>query len=441
MFSCEKQVFFTVIQFTYCYKFIITKFDRNTGEDVNIGLLGLGTIGTGAYELINTGCCRFPGEKARITKILDKDPSKHADGAEIVTDPNAILEDDSIKIVIGLMGGHDFEYEMLKKALEKGKHVVTANKAVIGAHFEEMCALAEKNGVMLRYEASVGGGIPIIKNLEQQLRLNNIDEISGILNGTTNYILTKMTQDKTDFADALKEAQAVGFAEADPSADIGGGDVARKIAILSSLAYGGMIGDEKITKRGLDDVRACDIFETGRMGYRIKHLGQSINRDGVVSAVVEPVLFKQSSPMAGVNNEFNLVSIHGDVISELQFYGKGAGKEATANAIVQDVLDIMKNLEDGTSIPQPVFNEQLELEGNEAFSGEYYLRINLGKDKRHDLSDILEKVEDLCNLKHVNTADNKVFIFTDSVKSTEFDKLVDSFHAEPGELFYARICE
>jgi len=407
---------------------------------VNIGLLGLGTIGTGAYELINTGCCRFPSERAVITKILDKDPTKKAENAEIVTDPGAILDDDSIGMVVALCGGHDFEYGMIKKALEKGKHVVTANKAVIGAHFEELCDLAEKNGVMLRYEASVGGGIPIIKGLEQQLRLNEIDEIRGILNGTTNYILTKMTQNGQDFGEALKDAQAIGFAEADPSADIGGGDVSRKIAILSSLAYGGMIEDEKIKKRGLEDVRACDIFETGRMGYQIKHLGQSVDRDGVVSAVVEPVLFKKSNPMSGVVNEYNLVSIHGDVIDELQFYGKGAGRAATANAIVQDVLDILDAVDNGVTIPQPVFDKKLELNGNEEFSGEYYIRIDLGHDK-NSLSDVLERVEDVCGLKHVNTADGKVFIFTENVKSTDFDKLAESFHAGPGELFYARICD
>lgn len=406
---------------------------------MNIGLLGFGTIGSGAYEIINKGLGHFPKERAKITKILDKDPSKHADDAKIVTDPNEILEDPDIGIVIGLLGGHDFEYDMLSRALKAGKHVVTANKAVIGAHFEELCQLAEENGAMLRYEASVGGGIPIIKGLEQQLRLNEISEIRGILNGTTNYILTKMTQDKEDFDDALHQAQAVGFAEADPSADIGGGDVSRKIAILSSLAYGANIEDEKIVKRGLDDVRACDIHECNRRGYRIKHMGESVNRNGEVSAVVEPVLFKKSHPFSGVNNEFNIVSIKGDVIGELQFYGKGAGKEATANAVVQDVLDILDAVDDGRYIAHPVFNEQIELNGNRDFSGEYYLRINLGKDKKHDLSDILEKVEDITRLKHVNTQDNKVFIFTDEVPSPQFEELVKSFEAGPGELFYARI--
>ncbi len=408
---------------------------------MNIGLLGFGTIGSGAYDIINGELGHFPKDRARITKILDKDPSKHADSAQIVTDPDEIMNDDSIELVIGLLGGHDFEYKMIKRALESGKHVVTANKAVIGAHFEELTNLAEENGVMLRYEASVGGGIPIIKNMEEQLRLNTIDKVSGILNGTTNYILTKMTEEKTDFDDALKEAQAVGFAEADPSADIGGGDVSRKIAILSSLAYGANIEDEKIIKRGLDDVRSADILETLRMGYRVKHLGESVNKDGEVSAVVEPVLVKESHPMAGVKNEFNIISIEGDVIGELQFYGKGAGKEATANAIVEDVLDVLDAVDEGRLLKKPVLSGNVSLNGNDAFEGAYYLRINLGANKKHDLSDILEKVEDVVSLKHVNTQDNKVFIFTDKVKSTDFDKLAESFEVGPGEMFYARIVE
>lgn len=176
------------------------------------------------------------------------------------------------------------------------------------------------------------------------------------------------------------------------------------------------------------------------MGYQIKHLGQSVDRDGVVSAVVEPVLFKKSNWMSGVVNEYNLVSIHGDVIDELQFYGKGAGRAATANAIVQDVLDILDAVDNGVTIPQPVFDKKLELNGNEEFSGEYYIRIDLGHDK-NSLSDVLERVEDVCGPAYVNTADGKVFIFTENVKapiSTSWRKV---FYAGPGELFYARICD
>lgn len=410
---------------------------------MNIGLLGIGTIGSGAYEQINEARGRFAQSAkipARITKILDRDPTKKVDGAEIVTNPADIMEDESIGLVIALMGGSDFEYEQIKSALEHKKHVVTANKAVIGAHLEELTKLAEENGVMLRYEASVGGGIPIIRSLEDQLRNNDITEIRGILNGTTNFILTKMVKDKADFGESLKEAQAIGFAEADPSADIGGGDVSRKISILSSLAYGGEIKDEAIIKRGLEDVRAADIFETGRMGYRIKHLGQSVNQDGVVSAVVEPVLFKKHNPMSGVDNEFNLVSITGNVVGELQFYGKGAGKDATANAVVSDVLDILQAVHENRRIDAPVFDHALSLNGNDAFHGEYYIRVDLDNSKNYTLAEIMEMVEDVCPLKHVNTADGRVFLFTRDVKSTDFDALVRRMDLKDGEVFYARIC-
>lgn len=409
---------------------------------MNIGLLGMGTIGTGAYEQINKGKGNFSNSvkiPAKITKILDIDPNKRADDAIITTNPSDIMDDDSIKIVIALMGGSDFEYEQIKDALKHKKHVITANKAVIGAHLEELTKLAEENNVMLRYEASVGGGIPIIKSLEDQLRNNEIKEVRGILNGTTNFILTKMQKDRADFTDTLKEAQAIGFAEADPSSDIKGDDIARKLAILSSLAYKSIINDEDILKRGIDTVRPQDITEAHRMGYIIKHLGQSINNNGSVSLVVEPVLFKKQSAEGSVSNEFNLITLKGNVINDLQFYGKGAGKDATANAIVNDVLDVIEAIDNNIIIPQPEFNEEVDLNNNNAFNGEYYLRIGLDNSQGYGLSDIMEKVEDVTAIKNINTSGDNVYIFTRRVNSKKFDDLIKSLDLEPEDYFYARI--
>lgn len=411
---------------------------------MNIGLLGMGTIGTGAYEQINKGKGNFSDSTkipAKITKILDKDPNKRADDAIITNNPSDIMDDESIEIVVALMGGSDFEYEQIKKALENKKHVVTANKAVIGAHLEELSKLAKENNVMLRYEASVGGGIPIIKALEDQLKNNDITEISGILNGTTNFILTKMQRDRADFDNTLKEAQAIGFAEADPSADLYGHDVARKLAILSSLAYKTIINDDDIIKRGIENVKPKDITETHRMGYVIKHLGQSINDNGSVSIVVEPVLFKKYSTEGSVSNEFNIVNLKGNVIGDLHFYGKGAGKDATANAITNDVLDVIEAIDNNILIEQPVINEEVELKNNEAFKGEYYIRVNLKNSQGLNLTDVIDRVEDITDIKHINTSDDTVYIFTREVKSKKIDKLIEDMELLPDEYFYARIID
>lgn len=241
---------------------------------MNIALLGFGTIGTGVYELINLHKGRFADnldEPVYITKILDKNPNKKVDPSdhhcEIVTDPDLIMNDPEIKIVVSLLGGMDFEHKMIKTALEHDKNVVTASKAVLSEYFAELNAIADEHHVFLRYEAAVGGGIPIIGSLNEELKINHIDEIMGILNGTTNFILSNMTENNADFDETLKLAQKIGFAEADPTADIEGYDVSRKLAILSTLAYGGIIRDEDIKKRGLSDVEAVDVEMVKSIGY------------------------------------------------------------------------------------------------------------------------------------------------------------------------------
>lgn len=409
---------------------------------VNIGLLGMGTIGSGAFEQINSGRGNFAESAeipAVITKVLDKNPNIKADNAIVTNNPADILEDDSIEIVIALMGGLDFEYEQIKEALKHKKHVVTANKAVIGAHFKELTELAKENGVMLRYEASVGGGIPIIKSLERELRNNDVTEISGILNGTSNFILTKILKARTSFSEALKEAQAVGFAEANPEADIEGDDVSRKIAILSSLAYKDVIKDEDVKKRGISNIKQADILETNRLGYRIKHLGQSINDNGNVSIVVEPVLIRKQHPMSAVIDEFNLISIKGNVIDELQFYGRGAGKDATANAVVNDVLDIISAIKRDETIEQPVFDNKLEVMGNDLFTGEYYLRLDLENSKNIGLADLMQRLEEVVDIKRIYTSDGNIFVVTREVASPVFDAFIEGLGLPEDEYFYARI--
>ena len=412
---------------------------------MNIGLLGFGTIGTGVYELINLNKGRFANnldEKAVITKILDRDPNKKVapgDVAKIVTDADEIINDPDIKVVVALLGGMDFEYGLIKRALQNKKHVVTANKAVISEYFEELLTIAAENNVILRYEASVGGGIPIIESLKEELKINRVNEIKGILNGTTNFILSKMTEEGADFDDTLKLAQSIGFAEADPTADIEGYDVSRKLSILSSLAYGGIVKDADVRKRGLSDVRAVDIEMAGDFGYIIKYLGHSVLKDdGRVYTTVEPVLFKEASIMSNVNSEFNIVSIVGDIIGELQFYGKGAGKDATANAVVGDVLYIINCIKDN-NYPKPTqFKKKLDKCGVDAFEGRYYLRVDIAD---HDaFAYVMDVVSGRCGNMSVIVSDDKVFFMTETMAANVFDAMAEKIK-EKCPCFYARIYE
>lgn len=417
---------------------------------MNIALLGFGTIGSGVYELINLNKGKFAGNftdmesrKASpvITKVLERDTTKDLGDTvgKIVTHPSEILEDESIGLVIALMGGMDFEYEMIKECLKAGKHVVTANKAVISEYFEELLALAEENGVLLRYEASVGGGIPIIGSLKEAMKINRVTEIKGILNGTTNFILSKMTEEGADFGETLALAQSIGFAEADPTADVEGYDVSRKLSILSSMAYESIIRDEDVYKRGLTDIRAADIEMIESMGYVAKYLGHSILEHKNVYTTVEPVLFKEASIMSNVNSEFNIISITGDIIGELQFYGKGAGKDATANAVVGDVLYIFNIVKDH-NYPKPLrLNRKLNKIGTDIFKGKYYLRANLAN--KEMLDTVLTAVETVATRKTVIVNNNQVYVVTSVIAANHFNTMAEKLKETVPELFYARIYE
>ncbi len=417
---------------------------------MNIALLGHGTIGSGVYGLINLNKGKFANNFTEftnrkispvITKVLERDPNKDLGDttAVVVTDPKEILDDESIGLVIALMGGMDFEYEMIKACLKAKKHVVTANKAVISEYFQELLALAEENDVILRYEASVGGGIPIIGSIKEEMKINRITEIKGILNGTSNFILSKMTEEGADFSETLALAQSIGFAEADPTADVQGHDVSRKLAILSSIAYESIIRDEDIYKRGMTDVRAIDIEMTGSLGYIIKYLGHSILVDNDLYMTVEPVLFKEASIMSNVNSEFNIISITGDIIGELQFYGKGAGRDATANAVVGDVLYIL-NMENEKVWPESQdLNRKLNKVGVDIFKGKYYLRATLGE--KEDLELVLAGLESVAQRKTVIVNDNQIYVVTSVISAKRFNEMVEKLKKDIPQLFYARIYE
>ncbi|KUJ91217.1 MAG: homoserine dehydrogenase [Thermoanaerobacter thermocopriae] len=318
---------------------------------MKIGLMGLGTVGTGVVHLINQNGKNIEkkiGEKIEIKKILVKDPNKKrtplAEG-KITFDANDILEDEEIDVVVEVMGKEHPALEYIIKALKKGKHVVTANKEVIAVHGKELIKLATENKVSLLYEASVGGGIPIIRPLKQCLAANKIYEIKGILNGTTNYILTEMKEKGFDFEEVLKEAQQKGYAEADPTDDVEGFDAARKLAILSTLAFNKFILPEKIYTKGIKSISKADIKYAEELGYNVKLIAYAkIDEEDRLEAWVHPVMIKKDNPLNGVNGVFNAILVDGNAVGEVMFYGQGAGMMPTASAVVADIMDVKNHI-------------------------------------------------------------------------------------------------
>lgn len=335
----------------------------------NIAILGLGTVGYGVYDIVQ----KIDSLNIAVKYVLDKDTSKKEllDQNTILTSNyDDIINDNEVEIIVETMGAKDFSYYCIKKALENNKSVVTANKEVIANSIDELTELKIKNKVSLMYEASVGGGIPIIAPLFEIVKVNEVDEVYGILNGTTNFILTKMTNEKMEFSDALKLAQKLGFAEADPTADLEGLDMVRKIAILSDIAYHGKVNIENIEHYGISTVSAKDISFVDSKDYVIKLLAYS-KLDEKASILIEPVIVKKNHILAAVQNENNIVSVNAAFNDNLKFYGKGAGRYPTANAIVNDLIAITEGRKNYT------FDNQKQIEVCELNKlHQYYLRLN-----------------------------------------------------------------
>lgn len=335
----------------------------------NIAILGLGTVGYGVYDIVQ----KIDSLNIAVKYVLDKDTSKKEllDQNTILTSNyDDIINDNKVEIIVETMGAKDFSYYCIKKALENNKSVVTANKEVIANSIDELTELKIKNKVSLMYEASVGGGIPIIAPLFEIVKVNEVDEVYGILNGTTNFILTKMTNEKMEFSDALKLAQKLGFAEADPTADLEGLDMVRKIAILSDIAYHGKVNIENIEHYGISTVSAKDISFVDSKDYVIKLLAYS-KLDEKASILIEPVIVKKDHILAAVQNENNIVSVNAAFNDNLKFYGKGAGRYPTANAIVNDLIAITEGRKNYT------FDNQKQIEVCELNKlHQYYLRLN-----------------------------------------------------------------
>jgi len=314
---------------------------------VYVAVLGYGVVGSGVVEVINrnsTSISKRAGEEIRVKKILDiRDFPESPDKDLLTKNPDEVFEDDSIKVVVETIGGLKVAYEYTKRAFQKGKHVVTSNKELVATHGPELLQMAKDNGVNYLFEASVGGGIPIIRPLNQCLAANEINGITGILNGTTNYILTKMKREGQNFQDALKDAQKNGFAEADPTADIEGYDACRKIAILSSIAYGQYVDYRRIYTEGITKITLTDMKYADKMDSVIKLIGLSKKMGEKIFARVSPAIISKDHALANVENEFNAIEVNGNAIGNAVFYGRGAGKLPTASAVVADIIDIVKH--------------------------------------------------------------------------------------------------
>ena len=329
---------------------------------VNVAILGFGVVGSGVAEVLTQN-------KSIIEKKLDREvnikyildlrefPGNPFEG-KIVHDFNIILNDPEVSVVAEMMGGSHPAYDFSKAALEAGKSVVTSNKEVVANFGAELLEIAKAHGVAYLFEASVGGGIPIIRPMCNDLASNNIKEVNGILNGTTNYILTKMCSEGADFADVLKDAQDKGYAERNPAADVEGLDAARKIVILASLAFGKTVSPSDIHVEGITQITTEDVETANRFGYSIKLIGHAEMIDGKILAMVSPRFIPTSNPLSGINDVFNGISLKADMVGEVMFYGPGAGKLPTASAVCADIVDVIAHMESGISLPSFSFAEK-----------------------------------------------------------------------------------
>lgn len=320
-------------------------------KTIKAALLGLGTVGGGVYKLVQKQkeeMVMKAGANLEITRILVHNMNKQREGvdASLLTDNwKEIIEDPEISIVIEVMGGIEPAKTMILEALRAGKNVVTANKDLVAVHGRELLDTAQENQVDFLFEAAVAGGIPIIRPMKQCLAVNEIDEVIGIVNGTTNYILTKMFEDGMDFSEALAKATELGYAEADPTADIEGLDAGRKVAILASIAFHSRVVFDDVYTEGITKISAKDVAYAKEFGSVIKLLGVAHNREDGIEVAVYPMMLPKNHPLASVRDSFNAVFVHGDALDDAMFYGRGAGELPTASAVMGDVIDIIRDIQ------------------------------------------------------------------------------------------------
>jgi homoserine dehydrogenase len=366
-------------------------------KPINIGMLGLGTVGSGVVRIIEghqEDLSRQIGTSVNIRKIAVRNAAKSrkvtVDPALLTEDPWEVIHDPSIDVIVEVMGGVEQTKEYVLAALAKGKHVVTANKDLIARHGPEILAAAAKNRCDVMYEASVAGGIPILRTLVEGFSSDRITKIMGIVNGTTNYILTKMTQEGASYEEVLAEAQRLGYAEADPTSDVEGYDAAYKMIILSSLGFHVHVSLDDLDIKGITGVTAEDIASAKRIGYTIKLLGIAERQDDLISISVQPTMIRNSHPLASVNGVFNAIYVYGQAVGETMFYGPGAGDMPTATSVVADLVAVSRNLMLGINGSRNnLISTDKKLKSDEQIVSKYFMRLHVA-DKTGVLAQITQ---------------------------------------------------
>ncbi len=408
---------------------------------MKIGILGLGTVGGGVVNVLSKNhqeISRRCGSNISIEIAAVKDLKQKricsTDGFKLTENSNDVVNHPDVEVVLELIGGTSIAKDLTEKALKNKKHVITANKALIAKHGNELLKLAKDNSVSILFEASVAGGIPILKSLGQGLTANKIDLVAGIINGTGNFIMTEMKEKGRDFDDVLKEAQALGYAEADPTFDIEGIDAAHKLAILASIAFGVELNFEAVSTEGISQVDPEDISIADELGYIIKHLGVAKKIDGLIDTRVHPTLIPKKRLLANVNGVMNAVLIKGNAVGPTLYYGPGAGDEATASAVIADLVDLVKGTHSNDEFSWKQLEKANYIEKDNVESI-FYLRI-LASDKPGVLADITSilakhniSVESVVQ-KQIDADNNAhIAIITNKILTKEMNKAINEIQA------------
>lgn len=393
---------------------------------INIAVMGYGTVGSGVVEVLRTNKMLIDqraGEEINIKYVLDLREFPGDPVEEVLThDFEEIVNDKEVEVVVEVMGGIEPAYTFVKRCLLAGKSAVTSNKALVASHGTELLSIAREKKVNFLFEASVGGGIPIIRNINECLTADRIEEITGILNGTTNYMMTKMFYNGADYAEVLKEAQDKGYAERNPEADVEGHDACRKIAILSSIITGHQVDFEDIYTEGITKVTKEDMMYAREMGMTIKLLASAKRQGDKICAIVAPVLLGQEHPLYSVNDVFNAVFVHGNVLGDAMFYGSGAGKLPTASAVVVDVIEAAKHKNE--NVMASWTEEKSDLLPLADTTKKYFVRI---KGSKEQLKDRLENAfGKLKIVKVVGVADEFGFV-TEELSEAAYEKAAAQF--------------
>lgn len=394
---------------------------------INVAILGYGTVGSGVFEVINTNnhiVSKKAGQEVKIKYVLDlRDFPGDPVTDVLVHDYDVILNDPEVEVIAEVMGGVEPAYTFVKSALMKGKSVCTSNKELVAKHGPELIEIAREHGRNFFFEASCGGGIPIIRPLIECITADDVMEITGILNGTTNYILTKMSKEGLDFDTVLKQAQELGYAERNPAADVEGFDACRKIAILASITYGKNVDFEDIYTEGITKITDVDFKYANKIGYSVKLFGKAKKVDGKFYAYVAPVMIDASHPLFSVNDVFNGIMVKGNVLGDVMFYGSGAGKLPTASAVVSDMVDAIRHLNDNVEIDWS--GDNLELTDIKNSEKKFFVRMSGDADTQKAA---IEKAFGCVSIITLDEVENEFAFVTDTITEAKYEEAASGFN-------------